>query len=879
MPKHRIYRFRTGEAEASPDQVSLLGVKGAGLVRLCRLGLPVPPGFTIPVPECRAFFDAGARITPGLSHELKQGIAWIEKHTGASYGGRERPLLLAVRSGAPVSMPGMLDTLVNVGLSRESLDGLAASRGPQAPAGARRFALDCYRRQLELAAEIGVDLPGVQSPLAEEIEAVRRRRGLEDHPDELEVLEELVALFERHLIGRGWSADPWDQLERSVAAVFRSWNNARSVAYRSQHGIDPEVGTAVTVQAMVFGNRDDASCSGVAFSRDPNTGEKRFFGEYLRGAQGSEIVAGQKTPHGLADGLLPMQHTMPESYAELQRLAEEAEAELADMVDLEFTVEAGKLWLLQVRPAARSATAAVRVAVDLVDEKLIDSDRALLRIGVRDVEGLLETKLDPDAEHVLVARGLPASPGAVSGHPVFTAQQAMERGTREPVILVRPETSPDDVPAMQVAAGILTARGGMTSHAAVVARGLGRPCVVGCRELEVDPKRGRIRVGSLEIGEEDLLSLDGTTGEVMLGEIQTVQRSSSEALERLLEWADQRRRIRVRARADQAEAVESARRLGADGIGPVGLHGTFRTPERRRALQAMLIADGDAGRRAALEPIEAGLVDDFAALFEAMAGLPGLVRFPELDLTLLEPNPADLLALAEAVCRPGSVVQDKLRSLRKLGGALAGSRTGLLYPEWYELTTRALVEAALRVQRRGLSVRPEFMVCRVVSGTEFKGLRSRLEQTAERVFDLAGTRIDIRVGVSIDTPRAALDAAELAREADFFVFDVAALTEQVFAVRRSEADVWIDRYLELGLLPADPFVRLDETGVGALIRAAANAGRKARGGLTLGWVSGAADAATLRFAQEIRADYLACAPSQVVWARLAAAQATILEHP
>lgn len=843
----------------------------------CRLGLPVPPGFVFPVALSRAFHGAGARLPADAMERVREGVAWLESATDRRLGDPEAPLLLSVRSGAAVSMPGMLDTVLNVGLT----DAVFEAWGAREPA----LALDCRARLWSQVAEIvhgvGADPATGQTPFDEARHAAERTGALTTVEGRAELLERYRELMTELVPGRAWPDDPWEQLEVALTAVLRSWNNPRALGYRRQHGIDGAIGTAVILQSMVFGNRDAESATGVALTRDPSTGERRFCGEYLVEAQGEDVVSGSRTPVAL-DGPEPFSVRFPEAHARLVETRDQLERHLRDLLELEFTVESGQLWLLQVKRAQRAPAAAFRVAVDLVDEGLLREPEALLRVSTDDVEDLLEPRLDPTTDVRAVARGLPACPGAASGKVVFTARDAVRLGAHEPVILVRTETAPEDVGAMKVAAGVLTARGGMTSHAAVVARGLGRPCVVGCSALSIDPHRKTLKIGTEhELGEGDLLTIDGGTGDVLLGQMQTVRRAANEAFDRLMSWADRHRRLQVRANADTVEEADMARRLGAEGVGLCRTEGMFREKERRRALQAMLLADSDAGRIAALKRIEPLQRADFLLLFEAMPGLPVVVRLLDPSAAAWRPrDEAELSEIAEMLGRPVEPVRKKVASLvdKNPGLGLRGSRLGVAYPELYETQTRAALSAAVEARRRGIDVRPELMLPLITSARELAYLRNRLVTVAEQVFASAESNVDFRIGTMIEVPRAALRAGDLAESADFFSFGTNDLTQLTYGISRDDVRSIVPKYLDLGLMPADPFAVLDEEGVGALMELAVQRGRARRGGLIFG-ITGrhAGDARSIRFSHRIGLDYVSCAPHQVPQARLAAAQAAILE--
>lgn len=871
LPKVDVHPFRSGEA--IPQPVEAIGEKAFHLMEACRLGLSVPPGFVLPVGLCRAFHGAGERLPADAMERVREGVAALEAATGRRFGDPEAPLLLSVRSGASVSMPGMLDSLLNIGLTPDVFDAWKA-REPG-------VALDCQARLLAQVGEVVHRFPADpdtgQTPFDEARYAIERERS-----GALEPKGELVARYRELLADHPWPDAAWEQLEVALVAVLRSWNNERARGYRRQHGIDGALGTAVTIQAMVLGNRDERSATGVALTRDPSTGERRFCGEYLVEAQGEDVVSGARTPIALDSRAEPFAARFPDAHAQLEQMRQTLERHFRDLLELEFTVESGQLWLLQIKRAQRSPAAAFRVAVDMVDEGLLREHEALLRVSTDDVEDLLEPRLDPDSDLEAVARGLPACPGAASGKVVFTAREAQRLGPHEPVILVRVETSPEDVAAMKVAAGVLTARGGMTSHAAVVARGLGRPCVVGCAALSIDPIKKTLRIaGEHDVAEGDVLTIDGATGDVLIGQMQTVRRAASEAFDRLMSWADRHRRLQVRANADTVDDAEVARRLGAEGVGLCRTEGMFREPERRRALQAMLLADSEVGRIAALKRIEPLQRADFLRLFEAMPGLPVVIRLLDPSAAAWRPrDEAELEEVASMLGHAPDAVRDKIERLADKNPVigLRGSRLGVAYPELYETQTRAALSAAVEARRRGIDVRPELMLPLITSARELAYLRKRLVDVAESSFAAAEANVDFRIGTMIEVPRAALRAGELAQSADFFSFGTNDLTQLTYGISRDDVKSIIPKYLDLGLMPADPFAVLDEDGVGALMELAVQRGRATRGGLIFG-ITGrhAGDARSIRFSHRIGLDYVSCAPHQVPQARLAAAQAAILE--
>ncbi len=870
-----FHRFRSGEAPDLPP--ATVGSKASLLLEACRLGLRVPPGIVLPVEVARAFFASGERLPSELLARLRDELVWLEGATGLRLADPERPLLVAVRSGAPRSMPGMLDSILNVGLT----DALADAWAEREPG----LVLDCQARLLRQVGEIveraAVDPDTGRTAFADEAERVRRHgSGTVSEED----LRALVGSYRKLLEGATWPVEPLEQIETAVESVLRSWNNARAKAYRRQHQIDAALGTAVIIQAMVYGNRDDRSGSGVAFTRDPNSGAHRLFGEYLLGAQGQDVVSGSRDPSPLnqssSSSGRTLEGTLPEAYSQLVAMRDRLEMHFRDLIEFEFTIESGQVWLLQAKTAQRSPASAFRLAVDMVDEDLVDRDAALLRVGTAEVESLLEPRIAPHSEAEVVAHGLPASPGAASGAVVFTVKDALRLGSQQPVILVRNETSAEDVPGMKAAAGVLTARGGMTCHAAVVARGLGRPCVVGCSALRIDPARGFMLVKDHRIETGQSITIEGATGDVLLGEKQTVLPAVNEAYDRLMGWADERRTLQVRVNADDAKDAALARRLGAEGIGLCRTEAMFRSPDKRLSLQSVLLADTDVGRRAAVRRIEPVQQADLLELFEAMPGLPVVIRLLDPDPSLWRPHSdEEFERVAETLGRPTSVIRAKVAALAddnpELG--LRGSRLGVTHPELYEMQTRAVLTAAIEAHRRGVQVRPEIMLPLVSGARELSFLRRTLDKVAEHVFD-AGERIDFRIGTMIEVPRAALRARALAESADFFSFGTNDLTQLVFGMARGDGQGLVAQYVDRGLLPADPFTVLDEDGVGGLIDVAVREGRARRPDLMLGLTGRhAGDPRSIRLAQRLGLDYVSCAVAEVPRVRLAAAQAAIQE--
>lgn len=884
-----VYTFGGGATHDDPRarDKTITGGKGANLAEMAGIGLPVPPGFTITTDECLAYNAGGKTLRPELKDEIRKGIAHIEQATGCRFGvpGAGVPLLVSVRSGARVSMPGMMDTVLNLGLDEQAVESLADTSGDP------RFAWDSYRRFIQMYADV---VMGVDHGLFEEaLEIAKEDRGVHlDTELTVEDLEDLSRRYKaivREEAGREFPDDPWEQLHGAIAAVFDSWESDRAKVYRRLNDIPGDWGTAVNVQAMVFGNMGETSATGVAFTRDPSTGEKAYYGEWLVNAQGEDVVAGIRTPQYLtraarekAGARAPsMEEAMPEAYAELARVFELLERHYRDMQDIEFTVQQGKLWMLQTRSGKRTAKAALRMAVEMAGEGLIDEKTAVLRVDPMALDQLLHPTLDPNAERDVLAKGLPASPGAASGKVVLDADTAETwAGRGEKVILVRVETSPEDIHGMHAAQGILTARGGMTSHAAVVARGMGRPCVSGASAVSIDLANRRLRVGSRELAEGDLVTLDGTTGEVMAGEVPTIEPELSGDFGTLMEWADRHRRMKVRTNAETPADCRMARQFGAEGIGLCRTEHMFFDAARISAVRQMILADDEAGRRAALAKLLPEQRADFAEIFTTMAGLPCTIRLLDPPLHEFLPTAeAEFAELAEAT----GVSPDKLRrraeELHEFNPMLGhrGCRLGITYPEIYEMQARAIFEAACVVATRsGEAVVPEVMIPLVGTRKELAILKQLVERIAEQVFAENGQRLDYLVGTMIELPRAALMAGEIAEEASFFSFGTNDLTQTTLGVSRDDSGRFLGQYVEKGIYPRDPFVSLDVEGVGQLIALAAERGRAARPGIKLG-ICGehGGDPASIAFCEEQGLDYVSASPYRVPIARLAAAQAAL----
>jgi pyruvate,orthophosphate dikinase len=880
-----VYRFGGGVTEGKAGDRNLLGGKGANLAEMGSIGLPVPPGFTISTEMCALYYEEGERFPDGLRDEVVGGIGHIEKVTGKRFGDPSDPLLVSVRSGARVSMPGMMDTVLNLGLNDETVRGLAAASGDP------RFAWDSYRRFIQMYADVVLGLD--HGAFEEALEIAKEDKGVHLDTDlEAGDWERLTARYKSLVeegLDRPFPDDPHDQLWGAIGAVFGSWNGERAKTYRRLHHIPHDWGTAVNVQAMVFGNRGDTSATGVAFTRDPSTGERAYYGEYLINAQGEDVVAGIRTPQYLtlaarekAGARAPsMEETLPEVFAQLADVFETLEHHYRDMQDIEFTVERGKLWMLQTRSGKRTAKASLRIAVDMAQEGLISQDEAVLRIDPLQLDQLLHPTLDPAAVRDVVAKGLPASPGAACGKAVFDADSAVQRAAGgEDVILVRTETSPEDIHGMHAAKGILTARGGMTSHAAVVARGMGRPCVSGAGSISIDYRNRRMRVGGREIAEGEVITVDGTTGEVMVGEVPTVQPELVGDFGTLMVWADAGRRLGVRTNAETPRDCRTAREFGAEGIGLCRTEHMFFDPDRITNVRQMILAENETDRRTALDKLLPAQRDDFEQIFRIMEGLPVTIRL--LDPPLHEFLPHEENEFAEVARASGADVETLRRRAAELSEANPmlghrGCRLGITYPEIYEMQARAIFEAAVAVARDGAAPPlPEVMVPLVATRAELAIIRALIDRVAATVFEEQGRSVAYLVGTMIELPRAALAAAGIAQEAQFFSFGTNDLTQTALGVSRDDAGRFLGTYVEMGIFQRDPFVSLDIEGVGELISIAAERGRGSRPDLKLG-ICGehGGDPASIAFCEQLRLDYVSASPYRVPIARLAAAQAAL----
>jgi pyruvate,orthophosphate dikinase len=880
MSERLVYRFGGGSAEGDVSMKPLLGGKGAGLAEMCNLGLPVPAGITITTQACNHFFAHGAAWPDSLDSEIADGLSHIEAITGKRFGDVDNPLLVSVRSGAPVSMPGMMDTVLNLGLNDATVQGLAArSDNP-------RFAYDSYRRFIAMFGDVVLGIH--YSRFARVVQEVKGERDESDLS--LDELKQLVTQLKDIIVESHdtFPDDPREQLSLAINAVFKSFNTPRARYYRKSQGIPDDTGTAVNIQAMVFGNMGAGSATGVCFTRDPKNGEKIFFGEWLPNAQGEDVVAGTHTPGPLnssqpgADGACgPLSQEMPEIYAELEKIQHTLEAHFRDMQDIEFTVEAGKLYLLQTRAGKRTPAAAVQIAVDMVSEGMIDQDEALSRIDPASLEMVLRPMLDPDAKRKIIARGLDASPGAASGRVVFHSNEAQEAADRgEDVILVRMETSPEDIQGMTVAKGILTSRGGQTSHAAVVARGMGRPCVVGCSDIAVDYARALFYAGDTVIQRGDWITIDGGTGEVMEGQVPTLAPpTDAGAMADLLSWADDRARLRVRANADNGADAARARALGAVGIGLCRTEHMFFQPEALRAMRQMILAKDERTRQRALHDILPIQKAEFRGVFEAMDGLPVTVRLLDPPLHEFLPERAeDVEVVARDLGVRTDVLTERLRELHEVNPMLGhrGCRIGITAPEIYQTQVRALFETACELTREGVTVIPEIMIPLVAMPEELARCREHVVAVAEAVMEEQGTTVDYRVGTMIELPRAALLADKIAEHADFFSFGTNDLTQMTYGFSRDDMGKFLTGYLAAGILTDSPLSKFDIEGVGQLVSIGTERGRQTNPRLKVG-ICGehGGDPTGIGFFHRAGLDYVSCSPFRVPVARLAAAHAAL----
>jgi len=854
-------RYVFGFDEPAEGGKELLGGKGAGLAEMTALGVPVPAGFTITTDACRDYLEK-RELPEGLQAEIDEHLGALEEKAGKRFGDPRDPLLVSVRSGAAISMPGMMDTILNLGLNDDAVAGLAGTTANE------RFAQDSYRRLIQMYGEVveGVDAGRFEEALAD----LKKQRGAQQDVDlSADDLKALVSTFKEiyeHETGNAFPEDAREQLARAVRAVFDSWDNPRAQVYRRAHHIPDDLGTAVSVVQMVFGNKGERSGTGVAFTRDPSTGVSGLYGEFLANAQGEDVVAGIRTPRPLQE----MQELLPDAFDELVETMHRLEEHFRDMQDIEFTVEDDRLYLLQTRAAKRTAAAALKAATDMVGEGLISEEDAVARIDPEQLDQLLHPMLDPDADYEIAARGLNASPGAASGKIVLDADTAAERGATEAVVLVRWETTPDDIHGLIAAQGVLTAHGGMTSHAAVVARGMGKPCVAGCEELSIDLDRRSIRIGAHELSEGDTLTIDGGTGVVIVGAVELVSPQINEDFETILGWADEHRRLQVRANADTPEDAAKAREFGAQGIGLCRTEHMFMADDRLSIVREMIMASGEDERRDALDKLLPMQQSDFEGIFEAMAGLPVTIR-------LLDPPLHEFLPPLEEAT--DERMRERIKALHEANPMLGtrGCRLGLLWPEIYEMQVRAIIRAAAAVEERtGDAPLVEIMHPLVGFAEELRRLRAITVATANDESEA----VEYQVGTMIELPRACIRADEIAEHADFFSFGTNDLTQTALGFSRDDAEgKFLTRYLEDGVLERNPFETLDQSGVGDLMRIAVERGRSTKDDIKLG-ICGehGGEPTSVAFCHDLGLDYVSCSPYRVPLARLAAAQAALAEE-
>lgn len=898
----KVYSFGGGFSEGSSDMRNLLGGKGANLAEMSNIKIPVPAGFTITTEVCTEYYDNNKKIPAGLDKEVSAALAKIEKIMGTKFGDPDNPLLLSVRSGARVSMPGMMDTVLNLGLNEKTVQGIIAKTGNS------RFGWDSYRRFIQMYGDVVMELKPVdkdqEDPFEHEMQVLKKEKGYSDDLElTVEDLQELVKRFKaliKKRLKRNFPDDPHEQLWEAIKAVFGSWNNERAILYRKMNGFDDSWGTAVTVQSMVFGNMGDRCATGVAFTRDPSTGENAFYGEYLINAQGEDVVAGIRTPQQITiagskrwakenkvsekerkEKYMSLQEYMPEAYASLEKVYLQLEKHYKDMQDIEFTIQNEELWMLQTRSGKRTAAAAVNIAVDMVNEKLIDKKTAITRLDPASIDQLLHPTFDPKAPKKVIAKGLPASPGAATGKVVFHADDAEEWSQRgEKVILVRIETSPEDLKGMNAAQGILTQRGGMTSHAAVVARGMGKCCVSGCGAIAISYSERKIKVDDFVINEGDYLSLNGSTGEVMLGQVNTVEARLSGNFGTVMKWADEFRKLKIRTNADTPKDAKTALGFGAEGIGLCRTEHMFFEGDRIKAVREMILSDSVEGRKKALKKLLPMQRKDFTGILKEMQGFGVTIRL--LDPPLHEFLPHDDIESQKQMAKDMGItleeVIEKIKALHEINPMLGhrGCRLGITFPEITEMQARAIFEAACGLKKKGVDVKPEIMVPLIGTVQELALQKQIIVDTAEKVMAEKKQKVSYEVGTMIEVPRAALLADEIAVEAEFFSFGTNDLTQMTFGFSRDDAGSFLPEYIDKKILPADPFRVVDREGVGMLMQMAVEKGRASRKNLKIG-ICGehGGDPESVEFCHEMGLNYVSCSPFRVPVARLAAAQAAI----
>jgi pyruvate,orthophosphate dikinase len=879
-----VYGFGDGRAEGRADMRDLLGGKGANLAEMSNLGLPVPPGFTITTEVCTYFYGNGRGYPAELKGEVAAALHRVAKLTGRQFGDSANPLLVSVRSGARASMPGMMDTVLNLGLNDRTVEALAEG-------GDRRFAFDSYRRFIQMYSNVVLNLD--HHLFEERLDDFKNRQGYTldtelSGDDWAELIEDYKAIVAQER-GEPFPQDPTEQLWGAIGAVFESWMNQRAITYRRLHDIPESWGTAVNVQAMVFGNMGETSATGVAFTRNPSTGERALYGEFLVNAQGEDVVAGIRTPQDLTEAArtaagsdkLSLESAMPEAFAAFRTICDTLERHYRDMQDLEFTIERGKLWMLQTRSGKRTGKAALKIAIDLANEGLITRDEAVMRVDPASLDQLLHPTIDPKAARDLLATGLPASPGAASGEIVFSPEEAEAlKGQGRRVILVRVETSPEDIHGMHAAEGILTTRGGMTSHAAVVARGMGKPCVSGAGGVRVDYHAETLTAGGRVLGKGELITIDGSSGQVLAGAAPMQQPELSGDFAKLMEWADAARRMKVRANAETPADARAARSFGAEGIGLCRTEHMFFEEDRIVAVREMILADSVADRKTALAKLLPMQRNDFIELFEIMRGLPVTIRLLDPPLHEFLPKTEEEIGeVAAAMGIDAEKLRDRTHALHEFNPMLGhrGCRLAISYPEIAEMQARAIFEAAIEVGKRsGVAIVPEIMVPLVAVKAELDRVKGLIDKTAKAIEQETGAKLHYQVGTMIELPRAAIEAGKIAESAEFFSFGTNDLTQTTFGISRDDAAMFLGAYTAQGILPQDPFISLDRDGVGELVRMASERGRAMRKEIKLG-ICGehGGDPSSVAFCEEVGLDYVSCSPFRVPIARLAAAQAAL----
>ncbi|WP_413584865.1 pyruvate, phosphate dikinase [Bdellovibrio sp. HCB274] len=884
VPQKFVYFFAAGESEGNAGMKNILGGKGANLAEMTSLGIPVPPGFTISTEICTHFYEEGGKLPDWVRPKVIEAMQKVESKIGKKFGDVNNPLLVSVRSGARASMPGMMDTILNLGLNDQTVEGLAKSSNNP------RFAWDSYRRFIQMYSDVvmGMNSSLLEVTLEDLKEEKHYKLDTEMTVDDLKLLVKKFKELVHQMTGQSFPADPWEQLWGSVSAVFRSWNTPRAITYRELHSIPAAWGTAVNIQSMVFGNMGDDSATGVAFTRNPSTGDKAFYGEFLINAQGEDVVAGIRTPQPITKiaaaeaGVQSLEEALPAAYKQLVDIYKKLEGHYRDMQDIEFTIERSTLWMLQTRNGKRTAAAALKIACDMIDEKLITEEEALLRLDPSSLDQLLHPTLDPKAQKTLLAKGLPASPGGVNGQIVFTSEEAVEwKEQGKKVILVRIETSPEDIAGMVAAQGIFTTRGGMTSHAAVVARGMGKCCVAGCGEVEVDYRTETMKVKGYVLKKGDVITLDGSTGEVYLGEVKTIEPKLDAYFERIMKVADRTRKLKVRTNADTPKDAQTAKNFGAEGIGLCRTEHMFFGADRIDAVREMIIADNKMDREKALAKLLPMQRDDFYQLFKIMDGLPVTIRLLDPPLHEFVPHTDDeTKELAKRIGTDYDRLRSKVKALHEFNPMLGhrGCRLAITYPEIYIMQVRAIAEAACMMLKEGLKLSPpEIMIPLVATDKELDMLRGQAETEVRKVQNEKGLKFDYAIGTMIELPRAALTADAIAEHADFFSFGTNDLTQTTLGLSRDDSGRFLGSYVSSGILAKDPFQSIDQVGVGSLVKMGVDLGRRMKPSLKIG-VCGehGGDPDSIEFFHKVGLDYVSCSPFRVPIARLAAARATLL---